>query len=112
MPAMAPRRMAPGRLAMASYLVLANWTEQGIKNVKESPRRLDAARELGRKLGVEIKEFYMTMGAYDMVVRLEAGSDEAVAKLALALGAGGSLRTVTLKAFTEAEYREIVGSLP
>lgn len=97
---------------MATYLVLANWTEQGIKGVKESPRRLDAARELARSLGVEVKEFYLTMGAYDMVVRLEAASDEAVAKLALVLGSGGNLRTVTLKAFGEAEYREIVGSLP
>jgi uncharacterized protein with GYD domain len=97
---------------MATYLVLCNWTEQGIKNVKDSPRRLDAGRETARSFGVEIIDFYMTMGAYDMVARLEAPSDEAVAKYILALGSGGAVRTTTLKAFTEPQYREIIQALP
>jgi uncharacterized protein with GYD domain len=97
---------------MATYLVLSNWTEQGIKDVKESSRRLDAGRELARTFGVEVNDFYMTLGAYDMVARLEAPNDEAVAKYILALCSGGAVRTTTLKAFTEAQYREIIQALP
>ena len=97
---------------MATYWILVNWTEQGIKNVKESPRRLDAGRELGKKFGVELKDFFMTIGPYDMLSRVEAGSDEAVAKFVLALCSGGNIRTTTLKAFPETEYREIIKALP
>jgi uncharacterized protein with GYD domain len=97
---------------MATYLVLSHWTEQGIKDVKESPRRLDAGRALARTFGVEITDFYMTMGEYDMVARLEAPSDEAVAKYILALCSGGAVRTTTLKAFPEAQYKEIIQALP
>ena len=97
---------------MATYLVLSHWTEQGIKDVKESPRRLDAGRELARTFGVEVTDFYMTLGAYDMIARLEAPSDEAVAKYIIALSSGGAVRITTLKAFTEAEYREIIQALP
>lgn len=97
---------------MASYLVLVNWTEQGIRNVKESPRRLDASREVGRKMGVEIKDVCMTIGPYDMAVRAEAPDDAAMARFILALASGGNVRTTTLKAFAEAEYREIIAALP
>ena len=97
---------------MATYWILVSWTEQGIKNVKESPRRLDAARELGKKLGVKLEDFYMTIGPYDMLTRLEAPGDDAVAKFVLALSTGGNVRTTTLKAFPEKEYREIIKALP
>jgi uncharacterized protein with GYD domain len=73
---------------------------------------LDAGRELARTFGVEVTDFYMTLGAYDMVARLEAPSDEAVARYIIALGSSGAVRTTTLKAFTEAEYREIIRGLP
>jgi uncharacterized protein with GYD domain len=96
---------------MAQYIMLADWTEQGIRNVKDSPGRLDAARQLCKKHGAEITAFFMTMGSHDMVVILQAPSDEAVAKVALALAAGGNVRTETLKAFGEAEYRQIVQTL-
>jgi uncharacterized protein with GYD domain len=97
---------------MATYWILVNWTEQGIKNVKESPRRLDAGRELAQKFGVELKDFYMTIGPYDMLTRVEAPGDDAVAKFVLALSSGGNVRTTTLKAFSEAQYREIIKALP
>ena len=97
---------------MATYLVLSNWTEQGIKNVKDSPRRLDAGKEMARTFVVEVTDFYMTLGAYDMVARLEAPSDEAVAKYVLALCSGGAVTTTTLKAFTEPQYRDIIQALP
>jgi len=96
---------------MARYIMLTNWTEQGIKNVKESPKRLDAAKTLAKKLNGEIVEFYMTTGAHDMVVMLEAPDDEAAAKFALSLGSGGNVRTTTLKAFSEQSYRSIIGTL-
>jgi uncharacterized protein with GYD domain len=96
---------------MAHYIMLTNWTEQGIKNVKESPKRLDAGRALAKKLGCEIADFHMTTGAYDMVIMLEAPDDEAAAKFALSLGSAGNVRTTTLKAFSEKSYRSIIGSL-
>jgi uncharacterized protein with GYD domain len=96
---------------MARYIMLTNWTEQGIKNVKESPKRLDAAKALAKKLNSDIVEFYMTTGAHDMVLILEAPDDEAAAKFALSVGSGGNIRTTTLKAFSEKSYRAIIGSL-
>jgi uncharacterized protein with GYD domain len=96
---------------MAKYILLTNWTEQGIKNVKDSPKRLDAAKELARKHGGEIKKFYMTTGMYVMLVILDLPDDDAAAKFALNLGMLGNVRTTTLKAFSEESYRSIVGSL-
>ena len=96
---------------MAQYILLSNWTEQGIKNVKESPKRLDAAKALAKKFNGEILDFYVTTGAHDMVVMLEAPDDEAAAKFALSLGSAGNVRTTTLKAFPEKSYRSIIGSL-
>lgn len=96
---------------MATHIVLGNYTEQGIANVKQSPDRLDGARELARSLGAELKDFYLTMGAYDIVCTLEAPSDEAAAKFALSVGSLGNVRTTTLKAFPEAEFRDIVKAL-
>jgi uncharacterized protein with GYD domain len=96
---------------MAHYILLVNWTDQGIRNVKESPKRLDAARDAAKSLGAEIKDFYMTMGAYDIVAHVEAADDEAMAKFVLRLASAGNVRTTSLKAFTESEYRSIIGGL-
>ena len=97
---------------MATYIALINWTDQGIKAVKESPKRADAARQLARQNGGDLKTLYMVMGKYDLVGILEAPDDETYARVVLALGALGSIRTTSLKAFTEDEYRRIVASLP
>jgi uncharacterized protein with GYD domain len=96
---------------VARYIMLMNWTEQGITNVKDSPKRLDAAKALAKKLKGEIRKFYMTTGAYDILLILEAPDDEAAAKFALSVGSGGNVRTTTLKAFSEKDYRTIIGSL-
>ena len=96
---------------MAKYIILMNWTDQGIRNVKESPKRLDAAREAAKKLGVQINDFYMTMGDADMVIHIDAPNDESIAKFILGTGRGGNVTTRTLKAFSEDEYRKIIGSL-
>ena len=97
---------------MSTYIMLANFTDQGIRDIKESPRRANAARDLAGACGAEMKDIYLTLGGHDFVVLVEAPDDEAVAKFALKLGALGNVRTTTLKAFTEQEYRTIVEALP
>jgi uncharacterized protein with GYD domain len=96
---------------MPTYISLLSWTQQGIANVKDSPSRLDAGREAFKKLGVEIKDTYLTMGRYDLVCVIEGPNDEAVARALLTLGSQGNVQTETLKAWTEDDYRKIVGSL-
>jgi uncharacterized protein with GYD domain len=96
---------------MAKYILLVNWTEQGVKNVKDSPKRLDAARKLAETAGAKMGDFYMTMGGYDMVAHVEAPDDATLAKFVLHLAGAGNVRTQTLKAFSEDEYRKILGAL-
>ena len=96
---------------MATFITLLNWTEQGIGKIKASPRRLDDGRKAFKKMGVELKDTYLTMGPYDLVCVIEAPDAEAAAKAILSLGSAGNVRTLTLPAFTEDEYRKIIGSL-
>ena len=96
---------------MAKYIVLVNWTDQGIKAVKESANRFDAARDLAKKLGCTIGEVYLTIGPYDLVVMFEAPDDETAARFNLTLASGGNVRTTTHKAIPEDSYRKIIGSL-
>jgi uncharacterized protein with GYD domain len=97
---------------MSIYVMLMNYTEQGIGNIKGSPKRADAARFLAKSCGAELKDLYLTMGEYDLIATVEAEEDDAVAKFALALGSIGNVRSTTLKAFTEQEYRTIIETLP
>ena len=96
---------------MPTYIALMKYTQQGITNIKESPARLDAGRKINKKLGVKIKDTYLTMGRYDLVCMIEAPDDETFARAMLSLGTLGNVQTETLKAFTEAEFRKIVGSI-
>jgi uncharacterized protein with GYD domain len=80
-------------------------------DVKGSPVRADKARALAKKLGGDLQQLYMTMGGHDLVAILDLPDDEAMAKFALTSAAGGHIRTTTLKAFDEASYRKIIGSL-
>lgn len=82
-----------------------------MRQVKDSPKRLDAARKAIKEMGGELKSIFMTMGDYDMVAVCEAPDDAVVARFILILGMGGNVRTKTLKAFPENAYREIVNSL-
>jgi uncharacterized protein with GYD domain len=93
------------------YLMPLNWTDQGIKNVKESPKRLDAVKKLAKDLGGEIKTVYMTQGSFDLAIVAEMANDEKVASYVLKLGSLGNVRTTTLRAYSEDEYRKIIGSL-
>lgn len=97
---------------MPSFIVLANFTEQGIENIKDSPARLDAAKQAAQRMGGAIKAFYLTMGRHDMVIVAEAPNEETLAKVLLATAAQGSIRTETLRAFTEDEYRKLIAELP
>jgi uncharacterized protein with GYD domain len=96
---------------MATYILLLNWTDQGIRSVKDSPKRLDAARDAAKKAGCELGAFYMTIGEYDMVAMLEAPDDDAAARFALSTASAGNVRTTTLKAFPEEAYRKIIGAM-
>ena len=97
---------------MPTYITLINYTQQGVEKIKEGPSRLDAAKEAFRAAGAELKGFYLVLGRYDAVVVAEAPDAETVAKLALAIGSQGAVRTETLRAFTEGEYRKIIAALP
>jgi len=97
---------------MPSYIVLGQWTQKGIENIKQSPDRLTKFRQQVKSLGGDLKGFYLTMGQYDFVIVLEAPDDATAARLTLAVGALGNVRTETLKSFKEEEYRRILTSLP
>jgi len=97
---------------MATYISLIQYTQQGLAAIKESPKRLDAARKAFEQAGVKIKEFYLVMGEYDIVIVAEAPNDEAITKISLALASKGNVRTRTSRAFTEPEYRKLIDSLP
>ncbi len=95
---------------MPHYIVLGNWTDQGIRNVKESPKRVDTAQALLSKLGGKM-EIFFTLGEYDFVALAEAPNDEVVTQLALEIGKAGNVRTKTLKAFSVAEATKIISKL-
>ena len=96
---------------MTTYIMLANWTDQGIQHVKDSPRRLDLAKKALKAMDGEFKSFFLTMGDYDIVAVYEAPDDAVAARFNLQLGMLGNIRTHTLKAFPETAYREIIKSL-
>jgi len=97
---------------MPTFITLLNYTQQGMKNIKDGPTRLDKAKDVYKAMGAEIKGFYLTMGRYDAVVVIEAPDDETIAKVTLAIGLQGNISTETLRAFPENEYRQIISALP
>src|SRR5947209_1002603 len=99
------------RNTMPTYIALLKWTQQGISKVGSSAKRLDAGRKAFKKAGIEMKDVYLTMGRYDLVCVIEAPDDETYAKAILGLGSQGNVSTETLKAFSEDQYRKIIGSL-
>jgi uncharacterized protein with GYD domain len=96
---------------MPTYIAMLKWTQQGIKNVKESPSRLDAARKSFKAAGVALKDAYMVTGRYDMIVVLDAKDDAALAKVLLSGASQGNFTSETCRAFTEDEYRKIIKGL-
>lgn len=97
---------------MPTYVILMNLTDQGIKNIKDAPKRIEAGIKALEDMGGKLTGFYMTMGEYDYVTIGEAPNDEAVATFLLGLGSLGNVRTTTLKAFTREEFVAMVNKLP
>ena len=97
---------------MPTYITLLRYTQKGIENIKDGPSRLDAAKKAFAAVGGGLKAFYLTNGRYDGVAISEFPDDQTMARAALAGGSQGYVRTETLRAFTEDEYRKIIASLP
>lgn len=96
---------------MATYIMLFRLAGRGTENIKDSPARIEAAKEAFQAIGAHFKQFYLLMGSYDMAFVVEAPNDETIMKAALQLGAQGSVRTETFRAFTEDEYKKIIADL-
>jgi uncharacterized protein with GYD domain len=96
---------------MPTYVSLLNYTDQGIKGIKESPKRLDATKKTLQKLGGGVKAYYMTQGHCDGVLIFEVPNEEALTSFLLGTGAAGNVRTTTLRAFTEDEFRKHIAAL-
>ena len=96
---------------MATYIALANFTDQGVRTIKESTKRADAVKALGTKFGVNMTNIFWTLGKYDLVTICEAESDAAIAAFGLAIGAAGNVRLQTLRAFTKGEMDGIISKL-
>jgi uncharacterized protein with GYD domain len=97
--------------ALASYIILWNWTDQGIRNTKGSPQRIEAFKKDLEKAGGKLVAAYYTMGKYDGVLILESPNDEVVMKIMLATASLGNIRTKTLKAFPHAEGAKLMENL-
>ena len=94
------------------FIVTASWTDQGIRSVKEAPKRVQAAREAAKKMGIEVKHIFLTSGESDLLLIVEAANGDSVAKFAMARGALGNVRTRTARGWTEAEMTKMISELP
>ena len=97
---------------MPMFISMVSWTDQGARSVKDAPKRTAAAREAGKKFGVDIKHVFMTSGEFDILVISEAPHYDNVAKFLLATGMQGNVRTRTVRAWTEAEMAKLISELP
>ena len=96
---------------MATYCILGSFTEQGVRNAKDFPKRADAFKQMAKKCGATVKDVYWAQGQYDLVTILEAPDDLAVTSLALSVGALGNIRTQTLRLFSAADMKGIIGKM-
>jgi uncharacterized protein with GYD domain len=96
---------------MVAYVVLANFTEQGVRNAKESLKRAEAFKDLAKTFGVTVRDIVWTQGRYDVVTIVDAPDESAFMSLTLSLAALGNVRTESLRAFSAAEMTKIVGNM-
>ncbi len=96
---------------MNRYIVLANFTDQGIRGVKDTTKRAKAFRELASKMGAQIGDIYWTLGQYDVVLVMTASNDETVTSILLKAGSLGNLKSQTLRAFDEKEMESILNKI-
>jgi uncharacterized protein with GYD domain len=97
---------------MLNYVVLASFTDQGLKNIKDTTKRADAAKEVAGKFGVKMNEIYWTQGQYDLVTLCEGKDEASIAAFGLALSSQGNIKFQTLRAFTRDEMNGILSKLP
>jgi uncharacterized protein with GYD domain len=97
---------------METYFILGNYTQQGVDKIKESPARIESARKAIEAAGGKLLSWHLTMGRYDFVVITESPDAKTAASVLLAVGAQGNMRSETMRAFTEEEFKEIVAALP
>lgn len=97
---------------MATFISLLEFTDQGIRNVTETTKRAEAFKAMAKKGGVTVKEIYWTMGAYDVVLIVDAPDDETATAVIMSLGALGNVRTQTLRAFSAEEMNRIITKMP
>lgn len=97
---------------METFISLVSYTEDGVQHMDESPDRLDDARDVVESMGGELTHFFLTMGQYDAVAIMEMPDAETAAQAGITISGAGAVRTETLRAFPEAEYRELIGGLP
>ncbi len=93
---------------MPTYVVLGQFTEQGIRDAKETSKRADAAKEMAKKLGAKVRDLFWTIGRYDVALIIEAPDDETIAAFGLSSGKLGNVRTETLRAFSQTEIQPIL----
>jgi uncharacterized protein with GYD domain len=96
---------------MATFIELISWTDQGIRNVKDTIKRADAVQGLAKKHGAEMKQIYWTLGAYDAVATFEAPDDATMTTLAIAISSQGFVRTQTLRAFSKDDMNGMLRKL-
>lgn len=96
---------------MASYILLANYSEQGLKSIKDTVKRTQAGRELAKKAGITMQASYWTLGQYDVVAMFEAADDESMTAFALSIAKLGNVKTQTLRAFSAKEMTAILGKM-
>ena len=96
---------------MATYIMLGSYTDQGIRNVKDTTKRADAFKEMAKKAGVTVRDVYWTMGQYDVVAIYDAPDDQTATALAFRLGALGNVRTQTMRAYSSTEIGTILGKI-
>lgn len=97
---------------MPTFTLSLSWTDQGIRALKDWPKRGKAARDLAKKVGVDIKQTYVTSGESDLLVIVESANEDNVAKFAVALSSLGNVRTRTARAWTESEFEDLISELP
>jgi uncharacterized protein with GYD domain len=96
---------------MATYIVLGQFTDQGIRNIKDTAKRAEGVKAAATKLGVTVKAVYWTLGQYDLALIADAADDESVHTLLMSIGSAGNVRTQTLRAFTAEEMTPLLGRM-
>lgn len=96
---------------MATFIVLAGFTDQGIRNVKETIGRAEAFKEMAKKSGITVKDLYWTLGKYDVIAICEAPDDESATALSLSLCSRGNVRSETQRAFSFEEMTKILSKM-